>query len=237
MKPLNPNDQRSKTAIILIWIVLTIEIISLISSFFQLNLLQSVADGGTVTIDEANANDTREQIIAIVFMVAYLVSAITFIMWFRRAYFNLHQRVNHLADTEGWAAGSWFIPIFNLFKPFQIMRELYRETRVLLSNNGIMNYEALSTKFLGWWWGLWIFNGFMGNISFRMSRNAETVDQLISWTQFNIFTSIIFIPLALITVKLIMDYSNVEPLLLEIREEVVVVENAMVEPQNSNSFE
>lgn len=148
MEPLKPNEQRSKIAIILIWIVLTIEIISGISSYFQLNLLQIVAGGGTISMEEAESNDNREQIIAIVFLLAYIISGITFIMWFRRAYYNLHQRVNHLADTDGWAAGSWFVPIISLYRPFKIMRELYKETRTLLANKGLMNIEALSTKFL-----------------------------------------------------------------------------------------
>ncbi len=46
MKNLKPNGQRAKNAITLIRIVLAIEIASLISGYFQYNLLQSVEYSG-----------------------------------------------------------------------------------------------------------------------------------------------------------------------------------------------
>jgi len=92
MKNLKSNEQRSKNAIILIWIVLTIEIVSLISDYFQYVLLHTVANGGEILTEAATANDTRQQLIALIFMIAYIISNVTFIQWFRRAYFNLHHK-------------------------------------------------------------------------------------------------------------------------------------------------
>lgn len=45
---------------------------------------------------EISANDIREQSLAVLMIFALLVSAATFIQWFRRAYFNLHQRCENL---------------------------------------------------------------------------------------------------------------------------------------------
>lgn len=93
MNTIRPNEQRANIAILLIWIVLAMELISLISNYFQFNMLQSVQDGNTLPMDEANANDTRVQLLSVLYLVVYIISGITFIMWFRRAYFNLHNRV------------------------------------------------------------------------------------------------------------------------------------------------
>ena len=67
MEDLKPNEQRAKNAITLIWIVLALEIASLISGYFQYDLLQTAANGGVISTETATANDTREQLIGIIF--------------------------------------------------------------------------------------------------------------------------------------------------------------------------
>ena len=136
MESLKPNEQRAKAAIILIWIVLILEITSLVSSYLQYDLLQRISSGAIVSSFTAAANFIRQQIIGYVYFIAYVISAITFIRWFRRAYFNLHLRVDHLSNSEGWAAGSWFVPIINFYLPYKIMKELYQETQNLLFKKG-----------------------------------------------------------------------------------------------------
>jgi hypothetical protein len=219
MENLRSNGQRAKNAITLIWIVLALEIISLISGYFQYDLLQTVANGGEISTETATANDTREQMIGIIYLIAYVISGITFIQWFRRAYFNLHLRVNHLSQTEGWAAGSWFVPIVSLFRPYQIMKELYQETKELLVKKGLSINENFATASLGWWWTLWIINSVIGQFVFRYSMKAESIDELTISTVASMIGNIVGIPLSIITVKVIKDYANVEPLLFEIKDE------------------
>jgi hypothetical protein len=219
MENLRPNTQRAKNAITLIWIVLALEIISLISGYFQYDLIQTVVNGGEISTESATSNDTREQIIAIIYLVASIISAITFIQWFRRAYFNLHLRVSHLSQTESWAAGSWFVPIISLYRPYQIMKELYEETEELLLKKGLGINENFTANSIGLWWTLWIMNNIIGQFSFRYSMNAESVDELNISTVIGMIANVVGIPLALITVKVIKDYSNVESLLCEIKHE------------------
>jgi hypothetical protein len=221
MENLKPNGQRAKNAITLIWIVLAFEIVALISGYLQYDLLQTVANGGEILTETATANDNREQIIAILYMIAFIVSAITFIQWFRRAYYNLHLKVNHLSHTEGWAAGSWFVPVVNLYRPYQIMKEMYQETMELLTKKGIGFNHTFSTNALGWWWTLWIISKIIGQFIFRYSLKAESIDELTVSTFASMIINIIGIPLALITVKVIKDYLDVEPLLSEIQDEEV----------------
>ncbi len=218
MENLKPNEQRAKTAILLIWIALAFEVISLISAYFQYDLLDSAANGAEITQETASANDTREQIIGILSLIVSLVSGITFIQWFRRAYFNLHLKVEHLAHSEGWAAGCWFVPILSLYRPYQIMKELYSETKDLLVKKDLSFKETFSQASLGIWWTLWISNNIIGQFIFRYSMRAETIHELTVSTIASMIGNIIGIPLAIITIKVIKDYSNVEPLLNELVE-------------------
>ena len=215
---IRPNGQRAKSVITLIWIVLALEIVSLISSLLQYNLLQSALMGGEISTEAANANDSREQVVGILYLLAFVVSGVTFIMWFRRAYFNLHQLLPNLNYSEGWAAGAWFVPILNLFRPFQIMKELFEEARRLLQNQNIGYNASFSGDKLGIWWTLWVISNLIGQFVLRASRKAETIDQLHTLTMVEIVGSIIGIPLALVTINIIKEYSRIEPLLMEASE-------------------
>lgn len=217
MEELRPNEQRAKNAITLIWVVLTLEIISLTSGYFQYELLQDAANGAEISTETANANDTREQIIGILYIIAMVISATTFIQWFRRAYYNLHLRVNHLAYSEGWAAGSWFVPIVSLYRPYQIMKELYQETKKLLTKNEIAFNHNFTTNSLGLWWTLWIIDNLLGQFAFRYSTKANTIEELIISTVASMVSNIVGIPLAILAIKVVKDYSSVEPLLREIK--------------------
>ena len=228
MENLRPNEQRAKNAIILIWIVLALEIVNLISSYMQYDLLQTVANGGFISDEAAAANDTRESMVGIIYFLAYLISGITFIMWFRRAYFNLHQKVSYLAHSEGWAAGSWFVPIISLYRPYQIMKEIYIETKEFLNKKGLSEQVDYTTNYLGWWWTLFIISAFIGNFIFRFAfKNAETVDDYMLLTIVQMFSNILGIPLAILTVKIIKDYSKVEPLLTQINDEETKINNVI----------
>jgi hypothetical protein len=218
MQELKPNEQRAKYAMILIWMMLGFEILSFISGYLQYELLQNAKDGIEISLARADANDLRERIINGVNFVVYIVSVVTFIKWFRRAYFNLHIKVKNLSFTEDSAAKSWFFPILNLYRPFNIMKELYIETKNILTKNEISFNQDFSTKYLGFWWTLWIINNVLGQFIFRLSLNADTIDEFIISTKASMISNIIGIPLALLAVKVIKDYSEVEPLLREIND-------------------
>jgi len=217
MQDLKPNEQRSQNALILIWIALAVNCISLVSSYFQYDLLQTAANGGEISTEYATSNDNREQAIGIIQLIVFVVSAITFIQWFRRAYFNLHLRVNHLSETEGWAAGCWFVPIVNLYRPYQIMKELFQETHLFLKRNDVLTNEHFSTASLGLWWTFWIIDRFVGRFVFKYSMKADTIDELTTSTIAQLISNGIGIVLAIITLNVITEYSKLEPLMHKVK--------------------
>ena len=227
MTPLKPNGPRAKNAMILIWIIFALEIVSFISGYFQYDLLESAANGASITPVTATLNDLREQIIGIIYLIVYIISIVTFIQWFRRAYYNLQLKVPNLLFTDGWAAGSWFVPIISLFRPYQIMEELYNESSDLLEKKGL-NVSGLSTKYLFWWWALWILSSLVGQVVIRYTLNAESLDDMIFATTSGMFQNIINIPLALLAIKVIKDYSKVEPILFDMKDEEEVQEETLI---------
>ena len=207
---LRENNERAKWAMTLIWVVLGVELIALLSSYMQLDLLNAYANGEYVEDSAADANDLREQLIGIVYLALYITSAVTFIRWFRRAYYNLHTIESNLSYPESAAASTWFIPFLNLFRPFQIMRELYNRTNEIIKDKTDINLQQNS---IGIWWFLWVVSGVFGQIIFRVSRDAETIDELTTMTQLSMVDSAITIPLAILAVKVIKDYNKAEKVL------------------------
>jgi hypothetical protein len=76
----------------------------------------------------------------------------------------------------------------------------------------------VETEYLGWWWGLWIISGIFGQVVYRYSRIAISIDELTTSTILAIIDVLLGIVLATITIKIIKDYTKLEPLIFEIKE-------------------
>ena len=221
MSKLKNNEQRAKNAITLILIVMIVKAISIFSNYHQYRLLQSVSHGNKISIEAATNNDLIQRIISITYLIVFIISAITFIQWFRRAYFNLNIKVDSLENSDGWAAGCWFVPVLSLFMPYLIMKELYDKTNSLLLKQ-FDTYIKRSTLFVGWWWTLWITVNIFGYvIVFSTKFGTESITSLIVTTFLSIIGAFVFIPLAIITIKVIKDYSLIEKMIYEISNDVM----------------
>lgn len=102
----------------------------------------------------------------------YLATCIPFGMWIYRA--NRNARALGAVGMKYSPAGSvgwYFVPFANLVVPFQAMREIWRAS----ANPG--NPEAApGTPLLGWWWALWLGNGFSSWLGTVMVKNAHGVE-------------------------------------------------------------
>lgn len=208
-----PNDQRAKYAQFLILVILILDLVSIFSSWMQLNLLNKL-NAGIIPDDSALvSNDLREMILGYVYIAIYIVSIVTFLSWFRRAYYNLSQRTI-VKYTNGWAAGAWFVPILSLFRPVQIMAEMWDGTSLLIANKD--GRDEGKRGIIPAWWTLWIISNLLANFVRRSSTNAASVDDFIFSTQADIVLSILSIPLCLLAILLIRTYNQKELELLRL---------------------
>jgi hypothetical protein len=110
--------------------------------------------------------DDAEQVVdiaAIAQASGYLViGPLAFLPWFYRGYLNLRRLgLRNLRYTPGWAIGSWFIPIFNLFRPKQIANDLQRATHGgSLHTTGRIDDQPVS-PLLHWWWAMYLLGNFI----------------------------------------------------------------------------
>ncbi|MBU2929920.1 DUF4328 domain-containing protein [Winogradskyella psychrotolerans] len=205
---IKPNLKRAKLAKIFIWAVMALDILSIVSSYLQYNLLLDFQNNEFISDEMLESNDLREQLVAYLYLVVFIISAVTFIQWFRRAYYNLNIRAN-CDHSEGWAAGSWFVPIISLYRPYQIMKEMATKSTQLI-NLKTSQQNIVKTSTIGIWWTLWIISNYIGSFLFKSAFKQETIENYINATLGDIVLSLIGIPLAIVTVSMITSYSKKE---------------------------
>src|SRR3712207_1026141 len=108
-------------------VVMVIDLAAVWSGLLELDLLDRLAAGEQVPPDQIDFNDTRQALIGFAQLAFYIVAAIFFIAWFHRGYRNVDaigpQWRRH---GTGWAIGGWFVPILSLWRPKQIVNDMWR---------------------------------------------------------------------------------------------------------------
>jgi hypothetical protein len=168
--------------------------VSLWSSWLQLQLL-----GAPFTEAEGEANDMREGTISGLQAILTVATIIVFGRWILVAHRNLPALGAQDLDVRpGWAVGWFFIPIANLWKPFQAMRTLWQAScdapRWKLED---------SHWILPVWWTLWLISSFLGNFLMRSSFGEDSIQRLTLTTQLQMANCIVDAPLYLIASVLV----------------------------------
>ena len=190
------NDPASLTKVltIMLWISLGVTVISILSDFMQLNLLS-----GPFTQTEGESNDARQRAIGGLYLAVFIITGVTFLKWIYRANANCHGfGVRNMEFSPGWSIGWYFVPIANLWKPYQAMKELWN-----VSQNPIDWKNGKGDPLIGWWWALWLISNVLGQIVIRTSMRADSISSLKVSTTASIISGIIDIPLYIIAVSLI----------------------------------
>ncbi|MES2836949.1 MAG: DUF4328 domain-containing protein [Bacteroidota bacterium] len=209
-----PNDKRAKYAIIGIWIVFTIEIISMLSNYLQYDLIDSVMNGLSISQLVADNNDKRQQIINLISLLFIIVSGVAFIYWFRRAYYNLGLIANTM-HTDNWAIWAWVTPIISLFRPYQIMKELYEKTDNYLIDEKGISVEKTKLPFIGVWWFFWLAARTTESVLSKIYSKSDTIEQIMFSTKMFIVFNFVELIHCIIAIKIIADYSKKESILFE----------------------
>jgi hypothetical protein len=104
-------------------------------------VLGAVGDGISIGIRSGAAGRSlshgEQQVIALVvvlpavlFLLGYVGAVIAVPMWCHRVHRNLPALgAQDLSFSPGWAAGGWFIPVLMLWRPYEVLREIWQNSR------------------------------------------------------------------------------------------------------------
>jgi hypothetical protein len=154
--------------------VVVLNVVSIISAYFAYQ--RYGAD--IITQDDMDTTDLREGVVALLTVIAFVVAAVMFIRWFRRAYANLPALgTTNLRFQTWWTIGSWFIPIVNLFRPKQIANDIWRGSDPEERLDQEPSWQGADVPALfQWWWGFYLVSTWMENVSFRVELAANDLD-------------------------------------------------------------
>ena len=178
-------------------------IASIVSGYMELTLINEAQAGARITSEEANANDRRQMLVAYMFLGISVLATVAFLFWIYRISDNadiLKQPTEQVKRFSPWGAvGWWFCPILNLFRPYQVVKELW------LRNEASGPRAVLMPV----WWFLWIVNGIIGQFFLRQAFSGNqpaTIDELKGQNQLGLFSdglTIVAIALVVIVIWLI----------------------------------
>ncbi len=209
MQPIRARTQA--TSVILVLIVL-VGSVAAWSSLQLANYVEAVAAGGLADEEAGAALDDRQAVLGLLQTGLMLACAIAFSMWIHRAYRNL--KLAHLARlrfTPGWAVGGFFVPFLNLVRPYQVMREISSGSQFLAGGEGDSKGDAdgdawqsvRPSPLLGWWWGLFLLMGVLGNASGRLMLMAKELEQVRVACWVTVASDLADIPAAVLALLLI----------------------------------
>jgi len=205
------NSDRAKNLMIVFWVLTGLTLIGLLSGYNELQILKRAQIGEYVSMQEANTSDTIQAIIGLVQMVIHIASIVLFLNWFRRAYANLHRAgVSYLKHKEDMAVWAWFIPIISLFRPVQIMNEIWTETQKKIKDLDTNYYAINGGLIIGLWWTLFIISNFIGNYVFKTAFKDETIEQIIEGSQAMLISDGMQVPEALLVIFIVFQLSKME---------------------------
>lgn len=180
-----------------------ISIVALISNILEYQLFSDFQNGvytsHELAFAAAQSSDARQGVVGMVQFFILLISGILILKWIYRANYNARQLgASEMMFTPGWSIGWYFIPIANLWKPYQAMKEIWRA-----SYNPQSWRSQTVPSLLAWWWSFWIVSNILANASFRLAKRAEEFNEILAANVVAQLSDVTAIPLSLIFIGII----------------------------------
>ncbi|KUG07393.1 DUF4328 domain-containing protein [Solirubrum puertoriconensis] len=180
-----------------------------------LNMLLGLLDAANPQSVYATAEDELNLLglgvfsFAILYLLIRIASYVFLIRWFRRAYANIARAGEPTQYSDGWAAGAWFVPIVSFFRPYSMMKEVWRHTQLLA-------YDAVQTHgLLRAWWLMFVLH--LG--AAQVSSRADAAPGSSAYTNLLVLEYSLSIAMAVLTVVVIRRVATAEAV-LQIRTKV-----------------
>ncbi|MCI4667983.1 MAG: DUF4328 domain-containing protein [Bacteroidia bacterium] len=90
-----------------------------------------------------------------------IITAVFFVRWMYSTYDLLISHGGHITFTRRQLGWAFFIPIINLFRPYQIIVQFWEEYGRIMRKTDSENqyYQGVGKAIVGWWWFAYIVRG------------------------------------------------------------------------------
>lgn len=176
--------------------------VAIMSHWSEYDLISDIGAGVFPTEEAAGQaaaeNDVRQFMIGLTQLLLFIGTGIVFLIWIYRACSNARSLTERsMKYTPGWAVGWYFIPIANLYKPYEAMKEIFE-----LSTRSRFG-RSKSTAIVGVWWMLWIITNGVSNVVGSYYQNATGLEAMKTANLVAMFGNGLDIVLAVVAIMLI----------------------------------
>jgi hypothetical protein len=127
--------------------------------------IRSGAVGRSLSNSEQQTIAAAVGLPAILFLLAYVAAAVAVPMWCHRVYRNLPALgAQSLKFSPGWAAGAWFVPVLWIWRPYEVLREVWQNSRP----------KGESWTWLKIYWAAWLIGNWVA-IGTTVSGSANDI--------------------------------------------------------------
>lgn len=223
------NQQRAKFAQIMLLISGAVYVIILIILFFEIDLLTDIQTG-SFDQSRAETNKSIKELATMIEGSASILTIIAFLAWIHRAYKNLSRAGISTSNSGNMAIWAWFIPIFNLFLPNSIVKEIWEQTQLVpFSEEERTSVSLKSSNFCNYWWGFFMASNIIGHIPNLIFRNWISLEIRITADYFAIISSLFSIVaagLGFMVVRMIAEFEEEAIISAQINQIGVEVQDA-----------
>ena len=214
------NSNRSKNLLLILKIYLFFSCIYIAFNFYAYDIYYRIIKGYRYDYDEYKNLIYMNVILILIALAFFILIIVLFLNWYRRAYGNLIRlKINQTSYTEKMAIWYWFIPIINIFKPYEIMKDIAFSTQ-----NKILEYNSeLDIKSQKWilriWWVLFIITNAILILLKFLAYGSKDRDEILSYTNLELYLSCIEVVKVYIFIVVVKIISKNEQILKQLLEE------------------
>ena len=174
--------RRTNATFYLLWAFAGLAALALASDLVRLQLLSTATFN---IIDEPVANNVaRHRVLEVLHAIMFISSAVAFLLWTYRANSNCRALGAQGMISPGWSVGWYFVPIANLWKPYQAMEEIWQASKNPQSWQRVKRPGIVTC-----WWYIWLANLIATNFTLTWVQSAKTSDDLIRATNADLFVA------------------------------------------------
>lgn len=219
---------RAVWAVRFLWLIVGLKVLAIAAVSFEIHLISDVRPDSN-WMAKAEISDMCHNVLLGLTVLAFFISAISFLMWFHRVTKNLASLgAISTKYSPGWAVGYWFIPILNLFRPYQVMVEVWHGSVPQPERTAsLVRVHRGSHAQVGWWWAAWIIMSVLNRGVTNLSKFAEDIETMIFADSMIIVAAVMSIPAALLAIALVVKIDRNQ----ELRHQNLLNMNADVQQQ------
>lgn len=200
----SPSADLTKYTVLALWLLVLMSVVAVISDSMQLNLLNNIK---TITAIVAESNDTRVLIVNRIYIAMSVIAWAMVLMWTYRTNKNCRGfGAQGMRFTPGWTVGWHFVPVMNLFRPYQVMQEIWK-----VSTDPVTWQKQAGSLLIKWWWFVYLVGTFFGQYFVKLSvrnMNTESISKLGEITTLSIMVNCALLVSGIVTIGVISVIAN-----------------------------